>query len=299
MSTIGGRRRSRCSSCCRRSTSAADAWSACGRATSTARWPTRRIRSPWRRGSSAQGATWLHVVDLDGARDGEPRQLDTAAEVVAEVHGRARVELGGGLRTAVAVAGAIGTGAAARSRSAPAALTRSRRSSARSWRATARSAWSPSIDVRDGVALGEGWRQDAVGLPAAEAIEMLAAAGVDDVRGDLDRARRPPGGPGPRAPRGRWSPSARAGSSRPAGSPRSTTCSRSRRSAARARSSAARCTRAGSTSAPRWPPSATRVAAPADGAPADRARACGQCPSACSFLCASTILSARCDGTSS
>ena len=58
------------------------------------------------------GARWLHVVDLDGARAGEPRQLGLAAEIVAEVYGRMQVEIGGGLRTAEAIAGALGTGAA-------------------------------------------------------------------------------------------------------------------------------------------------------------------------------------------
>ena len=37
----------------------------------------------------AQGATWLHVVDLDGAIEGEPRQLATAAEFVAADSGMA------------------------------------------------------------------------------------------------------------------------------------------------------------------------------------------------------------------
>ena len=124
----------------------------------------------------SQGATWLHVVDLDGARDGEPQQLDTAAEVVAEVHGRARVELGGGLRTAIAVAGAIGTGAA-RVTVGTGALTDPAFVRAIVARHGAERVVA-SIDVRDGVALGEGWRPGAVGLPAAEAIEMLVAAGI-------------------------------------------------------------------------------------------------------------------------
>jgi phosphoribosylformimino-5-aminoimidazole carboxamide ribotide isomerase len=124
----------------------------------------------------AQGATWLHVVDLDGAKDGEPRQLDTAAEVVAEVHGRARVELGGGLRTPVAVAGAIGTGAA-RVTVGTAALTDPEFVRSIVGRHGAERVVA-SIDVRDGVALGEGWRPGAVGMPATEAIEMLAGAGV-------------------------------------------------------------------------------------------------------------------------
>ncbi len=124
----------------------------------------------------SQGATWLHVVDLDGARDGEPHQLDIAAEVVAEVHGRARVELGGGLRTAVAVAGAIGTGAA-RVTVGTGALTDPEFVRAIVGRHGPERVVA-SIDVRDGVALGEGWRPGAVGLPVTDAVEMLAAAGI-------------------------------------------------------------------------------------------------------------------------
>ena len=36
-----------------------------------------------------------------------------------------------------------------------------------------------SIDVRDGLALGEGWREGAPGLPAADAVSRLAAAGIE------------------------------------------------------------------------------------------------------------------------
>ena len=36
-----------------------------------------------------------------------------------------------------------------------------------------------SIDIRDGLALGEGWRPGAAGVPAGEAIGMLADAGID------------------------------------------------------------------------------------------------------------------------
>ncbi len=122
------------------------------------------------------GATWLHVVDLDGARVGEPRQLDIAAALVAEVHGRASVELGGGLRTLVSVAGALGTGAA-RVAVGTAALHDP------DFAASIVEHYGPdrvvaSIDVRDGLALGEGWRPGASGLPAIEAVTMLAEAGI-------------------------------------------------------------------------------------------------------------------------
>jgi len=123
-----------------------------------------------------EGATWLHVVDLDGALAGEPRQLSIAAGIVAEVHGRAQVELGGGLRTAGAVAGALGTGAA-RVAVGTAALRDPAFGSAVVDRHGARRI-AASIDVRDGLALGEGWRPGAAGLPAAAALVMLADAGI-------------------------------------------------------------------------------------------------------------------------
>jgi phosphoribosylformimino-5-aminoimidazole carboxamide ribotide isomerase len=126
---------------------------------------------------AAMGATWLHVVDLDGARAGEPRQLELAAAIVAETHGRARVEVGGGLRTIESVAGALGTGAA-RVAVGTAALRDP------SFAVSLIARYGPerivaSIDIRDGLALGEGWREGSAGVPAVDAIAMLAAAGVD------------------------------------------------------------------------------------------------------------------------
>jgi phosphoribosylformimino-5-aminoimidazole carboxamide ribotide isomerase len=43
------------------------------------------------------GATRLHVVDLDGAREGEPRNLEVVERIAGAV--RMPVELGGGIRT--------------------------------------------------------------------------------------------------------------------------------------------------------------------------------------------------------
>ena len=129
------------------------------------------------RGFADAGATWLHVVDLDGAHDGEPRQLQLVAEIVAEVHGRMRVEVGGGLRTPEAAAGAIGTGA-----SRIAVGTAALHDPAFALTLVAR--YGPgrvvgSLDVRDGQAYGEGWRLGSPGVPVAEALEMLSAAGID------------------------------------------------------------------------------------------------------------------------
>jgi phosphoribosylformimino-5-aminoimidazole carboxamide ribotide isomerase len=56
----------------------------------------------------AAGATWLHVVDLDGARLGEPRNVDTIRAMVSAV--RMSVEVGGGIRTTQAAADLLGMG---------------------------------------------------------------------------------------------------------------------------------------------------------------------------------------------
>ena len=57
-----------------------------------------------------EGARWLHVVDLDGARAGQPvnlKALERIAEAVA-----VPVQYGGGLRSAGAISGALDAGAA-------------------------------------------------------------------------------------------------------------------------------------------------------------------------------------------
>jgi phosphoribosylformimino-5-aminoimidazole carboxamide ribotide isomerase len=56
-----------------------------------------------------QGARALHVVDLDGARAGEPRNLEHIARIASEA--TVPVQVGGGLRDAEAVAAALEAGA--------------------------------------------------------------------------------------------------------------------------------------------------------------------------------------------
>lgn len=127
-------------------------------------------------GFADAGATWIHVVDLDGARAGEPRQLELIAEVARDLLGRARVELGGGLRSGASVAGALAAGV-----SRVAVGTAALRDPAFVAQIVARHGTDrvvASIDVRGGLALGEGWRTGAPGLPAGEAVSMLADAGV-------------------------------------------------------------------------------------------------------------------------
>lgn len=56
------------------------------------------------------GARWLHVVDLDGARSGEPANLEHVERIAAAVE--VPVQVGGGLRAAASVTAAVDAGAA-------------------------------------------------------------------------------------------------------------------------------------------------------------------------------------------
>jgi phosphoribosylformimino-5-aminoimidazole carboxamide ribotide isomerase len=56
-----------------------------------------------------EGARWLHVVDLDGAREGAPVNLEHVRRIVAAVG--VPIQLGGGLRDSAKVEEAISSGA--------------------------------------------------------------------------------------------------------------------------------------------------------------------------------------------
>jgi phosphoribosylformimino-5-aminoimidazole carboxamide ribotide isomerase len=57
----------------------------------------------------SEGATWLHVVDLDGAFAGEPRHTDVITRICRAVD--IPVQVGGGLRTLADIGGALRAGA--------------------------------------------------------------------------------------------------------------------------------------------------------------------------------------------
>jgi phosphoribosylformimino-5-aminoimidazole carboxamide ribotide isomerase len=56
-----------------------------------------------------EGAQFLHVVDLDGAKTGEPRNLDAIRRIAAAVE--CPIQVGGGLRNADSVAAVLEAGA--------------------------------------------------------------------------------------------------------------------------------------------------------------------------------------------
>lgn len=58
------------------------------------------------------GAEWLHVVDLDGARDGAATQASLIVRVLARHGAKVRVQVGGGIRTLAQVHAYAAAGAA-------------------------------------------------------------------------------------------------------------------------------------------------------------------------------------------
>lgn len=123
-----------------------------------------------------EGARWLHVVDLDGARDPAKRQRDLVAAIVAGVGDRARVEVAGGLRDERAVGSALATGAARAVVGTAVIADPALAGRLVATHGAARIA--VALDVRDGLAVGHGWRPGAPGVRAAEAMAHLADVGV-------------------------------------------------------------------------------------------------------------------------
>ena len=118
------------------------------------------------------GARWLHVVDLDGARAGEPVNLDHVRRMVAAVD--VPVQLGGGLRDSKKVEEAISAGAervvlgtvAVRDPEMAEAIA-----AAHGDRVVA------SVDARSGKVAAEGWTVDSE-LRATEVIAELTRRGL-------------------------------------------------------------------------------------------------------------------------
>ena len=123
----------------------------------------------------ALGASRLHVVDLDGARAGQPANRDVLAAICAAVP--VPIEVSGGLRTLDAVDDAVGYGAA-RVQLGSAAV----RDPGLVRDAAARypEAIVVSIDARGGKAYTDGWREGS-GRDALALAGEMATLGVGRV----------------------------------------------------------------------------------------------------------------------
>jgi len=132
--------------------------------------PVQRARE-WER----QGAEAIHVVDLDGAEQGSPVQLELVERMAGAVD--VPLQVGGGIRSlndlrAARASGAervvVGTGAVGDRRLRLAAVE------------DAGSSLVVAVDARDGIVATHGWRQSS-GIPVLDLAEELAADGVASV----------------------------------------------------------------------------------------------------------------------
>ena len=122
----------------------------------------------------AEGAGWLHVVDLDRAF-GEGDNSELVGRVIAAVAGGARVQVGGGLRTLDRIEQALGLGAARVVIGTAAVREPELLTQALAVAGTERIA--VGIDARDGIIAIRGWRETA-GEPARAVAERAVEQGV-------------------------------------------------------------------------------------------------------------------------
>ena len=126
------------------------------------------------RGFEEAGASRIHIVDLDAAREGRAMQADVIASVVAAVD--VPCQVAGGIRDADAVA--VGLRAGADRLVLGSALI-----SSPLLAKTLTERYGPdrivsALDVRDGRALGDGWIEGARGAEVIELAQTLAETGV-------------------------------------------------------------------------------------------------------------------------
>jgi phosphoribosylformimino-5-aminoimidazole carboxamide ribotide isomerase len=121
------------------------------------------------------GAKRLHVVDLDGAREGRAVNADSVWRILAAVD--VPVQLGGGLRDLETIGGYLEAGVERVVLGTAAVKDQALLASALA-RFPGRIA--VGVDARDGIVVTEGWR-DASGITAPELVRQLAGMGVPRV----------------------------------------------------------------------------------------------------------------------
>ena len=123
---------------------------------------------------AGEGARRLHVVDLDGAREGRSAQGMLIRRIVASV--RIPCQVAGGLRDEIAAAAALAAGADRVVLGS--ALLRDPGLARRLVEAHGSDRIVAAIDVRDGLAVGSGWVPGAAGQPVNAAVLALRTAGI-------------------------------------------------------------------------------------------------------------------------
>ncbi len=121
------------------------------------------------------GAKRLHVVDLDGAREGRAVNADSVWRILAAVD--VPVQLGGGLRDLETVGGYLEAGVERVVLGTAAVKDQALLASALA-RFPGRIV--VGVDARDGIVVTEGWR-DASGITASDLVQQLTGMGVPRV----------------------------------------------------------------------------------------------------------------------
>ena len=121
----------------------------------------------------ADGAPCIHVVDLDGAREGRRTQADEVRAVAAAVG--VPIQVGGGLRSHADVAEALADGAERVALGTAAIKDPALVAAALAAHGAERVV--VGIDARDGVAAAEGWTESGV-VAATDLLERMADLGV-------------------------------------------------------------------------------------------------------------------------
>jgi phosphoribosylformimino-5-aminoimidazole carboxamide ribotide isomerase len=117
-----------------------------------------------------EGATWIHVVDLDAARTGDPLNRAVVGRLASALAGGCRLQTGGGVRT-VADVEALAAAGVARVVMGSAAV----RDPQLVDDASAIMPVAVGLDHRDGALAVHGWIEDS-GIALADAIEMFPTA---------------------------------------------------------------------------------------------------------------------------
>lgn len=131
------------------------------------------------RGWIGAGLRHLHLVDLGGAREGRPVELDVAARLAAVARATSpgvRIQLGGGLRTPEDVARALDVADVAILGTAMVENPDLLRGCAERWPGRI----AASVDVRDGRVALDGWTREA-DLDALELARIMAEGGASSI----------------------------------------------------------------------------------------------------------------------
>ena len=117
-----------------------------------------------------QGATWVHMVDLDAARSGEPVNRPIIAAVATALKGRAHLQVGGGVRT-YADAMALATAGVHRVVMGSAAVATPSLVASVSQHVSV----AVGLDHRDGIAATHGWTESS-GISVEELLQQFPTA---------------------------------------------------------------------------------------------------------------------------